>query len=292
MKNKRMKYFIITMLFFFFSTTLVNASNIIDFSKRGSIEITLYENENNRGIEDVEVTIYQVASVINKDYNLSFDFVNGFDKCGIELDNLSDNNLVNKTYNCLKEDTPNLRKTTDLEGKIVFDDLELGIYLIVQTNKIKGYSTFEPFFVVIPEYKDNNWNYDVIAKPKTDIYREFDLKVVKVWNSISANLPKSVTIQLYKSDKLIDTVVLNDDNDWYYTWTNIEKSDEYSVKEINVPSGYTPSYKYIDNVFTITNTDLLPKTGQTYFPIIILLSLGVIFILLGFIQLKRDNKNE
>ena len=44
------------------------------------------------------------------------------------------------------------------------------------------------------------------------------------------------------------------ENNWEYTWEQIEASDEYNVKEINVPEGYTPTYKQIANTFIITNS--------------------------------------
>ena len=65
-------------------------------------------------------------------------------------------------------------------------------------------------------------------------------------------------------------VKLNENNNWTYTWNQIEKSDKYSVKEINVPKGYKVTYSNEEYVFTVTNTDTLANTGQFYYSIIIL----------------------
>ena len=65
-------------------------------------------------------------------------------------------------------------------------------------------------------------------------------------------------------------------------------SDKYNVKEINVPKGYTPSYKVDDYLFTITNTDTLAQTGQIFYPIIIFLFLGIILILTGLRIIKNE----
>ena len=65
-------------------------------------------------------------------------------------------------------------------------------------------------------------------------------------------------------------------------------SDKYSVKEINVPKGYTPSYKVNNYVFTVTNTDTLPFTGQIFYPIIILSTLGIVLILTGVRIMKNE----
>ncbi|MCD8128384.1 MAG: hypothetical protein LUD54_02210 [Oscillospiraceae bacterium] len=38
----------------------------------------------------------------------------------------------------------------DTEGKVTFDDLELGVYLIVQTEKSTGFDVISPFIVTVP----------------------------------------------------------------------------------------------------------------------------------------------
>ena len=43
----------------------------------------------------------------------------------------------------------------------------------------------------------------------------------------------------------------------------IYKSDDYSVLEVNVPTGYVATYQENNNIFTITNiilTRIIPKT--------------------------------
>lgn len=65
-------------------------------------------------------------------------------------------------------------------------------------------------------------------------------------------------------------------------------SDKYSVKEINIPKGYIPSYKVNNYVFTITNTDTLATTGQIFYPIIIFSVLGIMLILIGIKFIKEE----
>lgn len=56
-----------------------------------------------------------------------------------------------------------------------------------------------------------------------------NLTVKKVWNESLSNknnlesLPKYVEIGLYKNNELIDKVKLGKDNNWEYTWLDIEK---------------------------------------------------------------------
>ena len=79
----------------------------------------------------------------------------------------------------------------------------------------------------------------------------------------------------YKTDKkVIDTVTLNDLNDWSHTWTNVDlpkqvdgKDCIYTIEE-EVPSGYQVSYNnngILEGDITVTNKKLdsteLPNTG-------------------------------
>ena len=116
-----------------------------------------------------------------------------------------------------------------------------------------------------------------------------DITVEKKWDMVNNNTPNNVTIQLLKKDEIIDTIILNKENNWTYTWKQIEASDEYSVKEINIPAGYTDTYRQIENKFIVTNTKTLVQTGQNIFLIELLSVTGLIFITIGLIYNKRKN---
>lgn len=289
MLNK-IKYIIISFIFFFGLSINVNAENIIDFGEKGSIEVTLTEKSEDIAIKGADITIYQIAYATEENHNLKFEYTEALKDCHISLENLEDPNLPKELSKCLNENVLSITKTTDNNGVVNFENLDLGLYLVTQSNKVEGYSVIDPFLVMTPKIENDEWIYDIKALPKTDIYQVVDLKITKVWNTSSNNLPEKVEIELYKGDTLINTVILNKDNNWTYTFKDIEKSDEYHVKEINIPKGYTVSYQNQEFTFTVTNTDTLPQTGQIFYPIIILTVLGITFILLGFLELKRDNR--
>ena len=179
---------------------------------------------------------------------------------------------------------------------VYFDELDLGLYLVKQTNRVSGFSKIDPFLVMIPSEIDNKWIYDIESEPKTDIIRTIDLSVKKVWNTTKTNnndsisLPKSIDIQLLLNDEIIDTVTLSEENNWQYTFSNIEKNDNYVVREVNVPNGYTVTYQKDGNLFIVTNTSSLVHTGQMYWLVGLFLSIGIIFIITSL--LYDRNKNE
>ena len=92
--------------------------------------------------------------------------------------------------------------------------------------------------------------------------------LTKEWNDnlVKALRPESVTVQLMKNDVPVDgaLVVLDDNNQWSHTWTDLPMYNDtgskitYSVKEVNVPAGYTVAVNPVATAatptFTITNT--------------------------------------
>lgn len=300
MKTKKSNIFIMAIVLFFSAMLSVHAfdletfetADVVDLNRKGNILITLLEEKNEIGVKDAEISLYQIANVVIENNNLAFTYTESLNKCKTSLKNLKADNLTEDISKCVTDNIlPILSKNTDVKGNVKFEDLDLGLYLVRQTNRVEGYSVIADFLIMIPKVIDNKWNYTIKAEPKTEIYQTIDLKVIKEWNKQNKNnkLPESVTIELLKDSEVIDVITLSNANNWSYIWEDIEKYDNYSVREINVPKGYTVTYKNELYTFTVINTDKLAQTGQIYFPIIILASLGVLFIIIGLVGLKRDN---
>lgn len=296
---KRIKNNLVALIIFLLgSIAIVNAEEVetvlgthtIDFSKKGSIKITLTEEQDNEAISGAEITIYKVASAGEEEHKLIFTYTDEFNHCKTSLDNLNDTSITKEISKCAKDVSSELVQTTNNLGTIKFKNLDLGLYLVTQSNKVEGYSNIDSFLVMIPKVEDNKWIYNIKSEPKTDIYRTINLQVIKVWNKQNKNtkLPDNVTIELYKGEELIDTITLNNENNWNYIWQDIEKSDSYKVVEKNIPKGYTVTYTQEGYVFTVTNTDKLAETGQIYLPIIILASIGSILVLAGIFEFKKE----
>ncbi len=287
---KKINKIIFFIIVFFGILTNVNAepSNILDFNKPGSINITLTEKEENIAIEGVELSIYRVANAKEVEHNLRFEYTKNFNTCPASLLDLDKTSNQNEIINCLTTQKETSKEITNTEGKVEFKNLRLGLYIVKQTNEVEGYSKIEPYIIMLPNVVDNKWTYKANSEPKTEIYKTFSLQVLKVWNKQDpkSKIPEEVTIELYKGEELIDTIKLNNENNWTHTWRDIEKSDSYTVKEINIPKGYTVTYKQDGYVFTVTNTDELPFTGQQSTSIIILTISGFILIVSG-IYLRR-----
>lgn len=269
-------------------------SNLVDLSKKGSINITLSTN-NNEVITGAEITIYKVGNIVIDNSNLMFKNVTKIESCNVDFTKITDKNISGSVLKCIQDSNVKQEKSiTDNRGKVSFKDLELGLYLVAQTNDVKGYSKISPYLVMVPKELDNKWTYDISSLPKTEIYSTIDVEVIKIWNKQNQNskLPDAVAIELLKEEEVIDTVILNKENNWRYTWLDIEKSDNYSVREINIPSGYTATYKKDENTFIVTNTDKLPQTGHSIWLVMVLFGIGILFINIAIYKIKRENNEK
>lgn len=69
-----------------------------------------------------------------------------------------------------------------------------------------------------------------------------NLAVKKVWENEEGygNVrPASIDVQLLQDGEIIETVTLNEANNWAYTWKHMDiKHYKWEVKEVNVPEGY------------------------------------------------------
>lgn len=272
------------------STPLASEQHTIDFSKKGDVTITLLESTESIPLEGASVTIYQIALASEKNHQLSFNYVENLSSCNASLSDLSNPKLAEDITSCLdNHEVVKEEKNTNDKGKVTFNNLTLGLYLVSQTNQVSGYSTFDNFLVILPQDIDNQWHYSIDAIPKTEIIKVINLSVKKVWNNNNFAISDFVTINLLKDESVIDTIKLNSENNWTYTWENIPVSNDYSVEEIDIPSGYQATYRYENNTFIVTNTNTLVQTGNNLILIELLALSGIVFIVLGIITEKRGH---
>ncbi len=267
-------------------------ADVIDYNKKGKLDITFTLKDTNTNIEGIEISLYKIATLSSTTYNYEYIYDTNI-TCEASLDDLTQSNLTNDINNCITPTTTKETKTSNKDGKVTFDNLPLGLYLVKQTNKVDGYSNITPYLVVIPKEQDNKFIYEITSKPKTEIINLIDLTVTKVWNTTISNkndknnLPDYIEVQLLDNETIIDTIKLNKENNWTYIWKDIEQK-EYTVKEINIPKGYIDTYQKTNNTITITNTKTLVQTGQNYTLVLELLSSGLLFILISLLYSKRD----
>ncbi len=129
--------------------------------------------------------------------------------------------------------------------------------------------------------------------PAPDPGDQLNLTVRKVWSSDEAkNRPDCVTVTLYNGEAVYDSVVLNAENNWTYTWDDPDAYGNWQVIETNIPKGYVPSYSVSGDVVTITNTRSLIQTGQLNWPVWVLGGAGLALVALGGVMLVKKKKQN
>ena len=79
------------------------------------------------------------------------------------------------------------------------------------------------------------------------------LTVHKIWDDNGyPERPESVDVELLCDGEKVEVVTLNAENQWTYTWDDLDDRNEWTVKEI-VPEGYEATYETEDNKVFITN---------------------------------------
>lgn len=118
------------------------------------------------------------------------------------------------------------------------------------------------------------------------------LTVKKVWSDSGKNRPTSVTVALYNGESKMETITLSAANNWTYTWKDLDGLGNWSVKEINIPTGYKATYKTKNGVTTITNTASLIQTGQLNWPIPVLAGIGSVLLTVGLFLIFGKRKHD
>ena len=93
-------------------------------------------------------------------------------------------------------------------------------------------------------------------------YDSINITVNKAWSGDTSDVrPGSVQVQLYRNGNARgNPVTLNSGNNWRHIWYSLSDGFNYTVEEVNVPSGYTVAVSRSGNTFTITNTYGVPPT--------------------------------
>ena len=258
-----------------------------DSDSVGSISVTLMDQDGKTPIAGAELSLYYVASAeLNNNNNLSYTFTDAFEDCGAAL---NDPELSGKLDAFIKEHSVSAEKlVTDANGNAALTNLPLGLYLVKQTSTVAGYAPCTSFLVTVPNHSEAGYVYNVNATPKTDVEKLVSITIKKVWNTdVSTKVADSVIVQLLQDGIVLETARLNEQNNWEVTYTNMPKSDAYSIVEVNVPKGFTATYSQSGYVFTVTNSASLIQTGQLIWPIPVLAMAGLSLIAVGTIVLRK-----
>lgn len=132
--------------------------------KEGTITITLTDGKNGTSKQNVEFAITKVADITKGEYVLD----KKYNSSGVNLNKIKNASDMESAAKKLVEVAGGGKKAkTDANGKLVFSDLSVGVYLIHATDD-KKYDEVTPLLASIPTWSDDKGDmlYDLDVKPK------------------------------------------------------------------------------------------------------------------------------
>ena len=154
------KMLLFVLVFFLIPITFIMADTI-DYSRVGSINI----NSTYKDIKfsNVNIKLYKIAS-INNNGDYVFDTI--FQEKEKDIKNMSSSSLGDyalelNRYILSKNINSTFNKLSDINGVVRFDNLELGLYLIVSDEIINDGNKYivSPFIVEVPSIDESTKNY-------------------------------------------------------------------------------------------------------------------------------------
>ncbi len=153
-------------------TMSVRAVEVPDLSRRGSIHIAVtFEG---KAVSGGTLTLYRVAAVqVENGADYRFAYVQDYEACTVSLEHLTSGNTARELADfTAQNEIEGMSLEIDEKGCVTFEDLELGLYLMVQEKPAKGYEVLAPFLVSVPVMENDSYVYDVDASPKLQIEQE------------------------------------------------------------------------------------------------------------------------
>ncbi len=203
---------------------------------------------------------------------------------------------------------PDAVAQTNDEGVVSFEELECGLYLAVADQASSGeiHCRFESSLVTLPILEqDGSWQYQARVNAKAEQITddgEKEFKLLKLWRGDegSDSRPNSVEVEIFRDGVVYETVILSEKENWSYVWKAKDDGSDWTVAELDVPSGYTMTVEERDNSLVITNTYVHPddpskppNTGDTssimLYVVLFALS-GTALLILGIVGRRKADE--
>lgn len=171
---------------------------------------------------------------------------------------------------------PDYTSISNSGGCAVFDSMPDGVYFMrYNTEREEEQRVYHrsvnmtSFIIGVPTLgADGLHTRKIQYFPKCEIQNLVDVTVRKVWNNKYKDFiqnPKSIIVQLYNGDEMLDITEITSEENYYHEWWNLPAEGEYKVIENPVPSGFIVSYNNDGLNFVITNEARdpnIPLTGD------------------------------
>lgn len=278
-----------------------------------NVSLTVRFRHDGKGLPGAQIKLYHVADV-NADGGLTL--ISPFDQYPIQIEGRSESEMAGiattlEGYILRDAVAPAVTAVTNQYGSAAFAGIEQGLYLILGDRyAAEGTNyTIQPSMVQLPFWNaaEERWDYEVMMNAKYSFAPDaatVTRKVLKVWENVEGvtELPQEITVHLLQDGEVHDTVVLTAENLWRHTWLDLDATSRWTVVEDELDD-YIVNITQEGITFVITNTydpdepvptptppptdpdkPQLPQTGQLWWPVPMLISLGLLLIVIGLLR--------
>ncbi len=207
----------------------------IEETRRGSIAIHLDDTDNDLSKEYVEIALVKVATITSQGYELTPLFEESkVDLMGIETaEELVEASSRLEKFIPENVEVPSLK--TDKNGQCVFENLEVGVYLLYPKD-IAMYDRISPFLIAVPTFniETGQMQYDINIIPKHT--HNPSIRVHKVDSLDNDKVLKDAEFTLY-DETMTELKVASTNEKGIAEFYNV-KNGTYWIKETKAPKGY------------------------------------------------------
>lgn len=166
------------------------AHDIVDTSRKGSIKVTMHRGET--PVAGGTLMLYRVGEIREDDGNESFCLTGDFTDSGVTLDHIESAGTAKELAAYAEEhNLSGIVEKIGSDGTVSFQNLELGLYLLVQNEAADGYHKADSFLVSVPMLEEGVYIYDVDASPKTELEKTPEPDSPKPSNPPGSKLPQT-----------------------------------------------------------------------------------------------------
>ena len=165
-------FIIIALIICIICTQSVHAASF-DPDHIGSISLVLCTIKEDTPVEGAEFAVYKVADcvLIEGEDELRYTLTSDFEDADIDLARIDKAETAEKASKYALDTglAPAGTGETDSDGRMTIGGLSVGLYLVVQTNKLEKYTVVKPFFIRVGAIENGDIEYDMDATPKVEV---------------------------------------------------------------------------------------------------------------------------
>lgn len=144
------------------------AHEVPDESQKGTIVVEMKYDGN--AVVGGKLLAYRVARIAENDGNFGFEALAPYEVGELNQENISTPELAAAFAEQISGE--GIEPTVSEDGLVRFENLELGLYLIIQTEAADGFEPLKPFLVSVPMFEDGHYVYEVNAEGKFQLHQK------------------------------------------------------------------------------------------------------------------------